>query len=123
MKFLNVLGKVIITGLKVVVGLQGAGVFTGGAATTVTRVKDDLTQLSAVIAQAEVMGQVLNLPGEDKLKAVAPLVGQIILGSAALAQHKVAQPDLFLQGTTKITSGWADVLNSLEPQVETIDRT
>lgn len=75
---------------------------------------DTSTEVSQIIAQTEVMGQALGLSGTDKLKAAAPLVANIYLKSAALAGHKVKNPELFKAGCEKSASGWADIMNSLD---------
>lgn len=87
-------------------------------------VTTDLHQIQNVIVQAEVMGQALQLPGPDKLKAAAPSVAQIILQSSVLAGRKIANPELFQRGSTKVADGMADILNSLdEGSVKTDSKT
>ena len=51
--------------------------------------------------------------GEQKLAAATPLVAQVILRSALMAGSKFDR-ELFMQGCRKITSGFADVVNSRE---------
>lgn len=83
----------------------------------------DLEQISSIIVQAELFGQALNIPGAQKLIAASPAVAQIILQSSILANHKIANQALFKQGCTKITDGMADVMNSLNDSVDTVDKT
>lgn len=79
----------------------------------------ELVQIAQVIQQVEVFGQALGLPGAQKLTAAAPSVAQIILASAIMAKHEIANPALFQAGCTQVAAGMADVLNSLKPDVET----
>jgi hypothetical protein len=76
-------------------------------------VSQDLTDIGNVIVDVEQVGTALALKGPDKLKAAAPLVADVILKSSMLANHKIANPDLFNQGCTEIAGGMADVINSL----------
>jgi len=52
--------------------------------------------------------------GADKLKAAAPLVGNIIRSSELLAGKTVKNESLFEQAVTSITSNFADLLNALD---------
>ena len=122
MKFLTKFGQIVLMGVKLAVGVQGAGVFSGGAAQTVQTVRTDLEKLLELILQAEVMGQALSLSGADKLKAVLPLVEQWALASSALVGHEIANPELFKAACEKIGSGAADLANSLKPNIQTVDK-
>jgi hypothetical protein len=62
----------------------------------------------------EVFGNDWNTPGPDKLKAASPLVAQIIHQSEMLAGKKIDDKVLFAAGVEKITSGMADILNSVK---------
>jgi hypothetical protein len=73
-----------------------------------------IDQVVGVIAQVEVMGQALALPGTQKLTAATPLVAQLLLRSSTLAGKEIADPALFTAGCEKIAAGTADVLNSLK---------
>lgn len=115
MKFLTKLAEIFAKGLQIV------GVFAptiekvlpGPAAAVVQTVSKDLSEMAQVILDAEQVGVALQLKGPDKLKAATPGIADIILESALLANHKIANPDLFSQGATKIADGMADVVNSL----------
>ncbi len=80
----------------------------------VGRIAEDSEQIAAIVQSVEVVGQTLDLPGGDKLKAATPLVAQVILQSAVLAHKKIENEALFRAGCQKIADGWADVLNSLD---------
>jgi len=87
------------------------------------RVTPSLTQIAGVIQQVELFGQALALPGPQKLTAATPAVAQIVLQSAFMVGHKIADPVLFQRGCMKMADGMADVLNSLKDDVDTADRT
>lgn len=86
-------------------------------AAKIETVSTDFAQVAAIIQQVEVMGQVLNQPGADKLRAAAPMVAQAILQSSIMVNHEIANPALFQQAATKIADGMADLLNSLKADV------
>lgn len=116
MSFLKKLGQIA---LKVVVGVDTFGsmvkaVTPDGVDHVIDLVGDYSTQAAEVIAQAEIMGAALQLPGPDKLKAATPAMAQVILRSDAMLGRKIADPVLFERGVSKITDGWADILNSLD---------
>jgi hypothetical protein len=52
--------------------------------------------------------------GADKLRAAVPLVAQIVEASQLVSGKKIADPVKFTAAITEITSGFADLLNSLE---------
>lgn len=89
-----------------------------GASTVESKVVSELAQVGQVIVTAEGMIGAINDPsaqtGGDKLKAATPFVAQIIQQSELLAGKKIKNEQLFIQGATAVTSGMADVLNSLE---------
>lgn len=88
-----------------------------------TTALSDLGVLGGIITNVEAVGQALNIAGPDKLRAAAPQVAQAILGSALLANHKVANAALFTQGSTKMADGLADILNSLSDSgISTVDK-
>lgn len=83
----------------------------------ITVVSQDLSQIASIITQVEAMGQALGIAGPDKLRAASPLVAQIILQSALLANHSISDGPLFTQGTTKVADGMADILNALKDNI------
>lgn len=80
---------------------------------TIGKVESEIQQFADVIKNVEAVGQVLGLPGPDKLKAAAPLVAQVLLKSALMAGHEY-DPALLTSGATKIADGYADVVNSIK---------
>lgn len=123
MKFLTILGQVL---------LKGTAIFTGfapliqatvpGSSNVIQTISKDLTEIANIIAQVEAAGQALKLPGEQKLEMATPLIAQIIISSSIMANHKIANPDLFKAGCGKIAGGFADVLNSIHGNPESIEK-
>lgn len=120
MKFLTKLGSILLKATQIVTGI--APFIPSAQQGAYTIISRDLEQVSQIIAQVEVFGQVLGTPGPDKLKAATPAVAQIILQSSLLANHKIADPVLFKAGCTKIADGMADVMNSLHDNIDTVDK-
>jgi hypothetical protein len=114
--FLSKLGKAIATGLEIATGIGPIiSPFIGAKAAAVTStVINDGTLISQVIAQVE---SIFQTPGSGATKAAAalPFVESIVRSSEAISGHKIANEALFVQGCSKIVSGYADVLNSLSP--------
>ena len=81
---------------------------------------DYVSKGTDIILQAEIMGQALSLSGQDKLKAATPAMAQLILKSDALVGRKIDDPVKFERGVAAMTSGLADILNSLDDKVETV---
>lgn len=123
MSFLKKLGQIAIKGLEIVMGFMPVVQQELPGNRTVQVISQDLAQIASIISQVEVMGQVLGQKGPDKLKAAAPLVAQIIMASSLLANHKIANPALFQQGCASVASGMADVLNSLNDDVQTVGKS
>jgi hypothetical protein len=115
--FLKKLGKGILTGAGYVAGF--APMIKQYTPDNVDRkidlVVDTSTKISDIVKVSEVMGQALQVPGPDKLKAAAPLVAQILLQSDAFKSHKIKDPVLFQQAAVKIADGFADAWNSVDP--------
>lgn len=124
MTFLSKLGAIINEGLKIFGILAPvAQVLLPGQAQEIQTISNDLTQVAGVIVQVEAVGQALSLPGAQKLTAAVGPVSNIILNSALMVNKKIANPDLFKQGATKIADGMADILNSLHADVETTSKS
>lgn len=116
MKFLSRLGQILLTATKIITGL---GPILPQFQPQVNKATDTLEKVSGIITSVEIFGQVLGTPGADKLKAAAPLVAQVLLQSDMLVDKKIKDHALFVQGATKIADGMADVLNSLEDNIDT----
>ena len=124
MKFLTKLGQILLQATSIVMGFAPlAKIALPGNAGTIDTVSQDLAEVAQLVANMEAIGQVLTLPGAQKLQGVTPLVAQILLRSAIVANHKVGNPALFQQGAGKIADGMADLLNSLDDKVDTIGKT
>lgn len=126
MKFLSKLGQMILKGVAIVSGFAPLVSQIPGVSGPVQTISQDLAQIAQIIAQVEVIGQKLGQDGDIKLLAAAPLVEQVLLQSALLANRKIdkTRTDLFSEGSKKIASGMADVLNSLhEDEVKTESKT
>jgi hypothetical protein len=89
---------------------------------TVQVISKDLAAIAQIIQQAEVMGQALGQAGPAKLTAAAPLVAQIVLQSSLLANHSIADQTKFTGGVNALASGVADILSSLHPDVQTVNK-
>lgn len=124
MKFLTRIGAIILKGIEIYAGfapiIQTA---FPGFQDKVQVLSNDLVEIANIIVQVESFGQALAIPGPQKLIAATPAVSQIILRSAILANHSIADPILFKQGCTKIADGMADVLNSLDDKIPTQNKT
>lgn len=123
--FLKKLGAGIAQGLFIASGLTPfLKTISPAAGTIATKVESELSQAANVIASIEGVGQVLNLPGPDKLKAAGPAIMQVLLNADFMAGKKIKDPTLAMQGATKVADGMADFLNSLHPDaVQTSDKT
>jgi hypothetical protein len=104
--FLKVVG--VISGVTPLI--QQAVPTTVGTETG--KVVDKLNQIGNMVVLAEALIQGAG-KGSERLTAATPLVGQVIQTSELLVGKKITNEALFEQGCTKITSGMADVLNSL----------
>lgn len=116
MTFLKKLGQIA---LQVVIGIDTFGPlaksFTPDPVDRAIDLAGDYSRRAAsVITQAEIMGQALALAGQDKLKAAAPAMAQVILQSDAMIGKQIKDAAMFERGVVKITDGWADILNSLD---------
>lgn len=111
MKFLSVLGKVLLTTAKVATGL---GPLVPTLVPQAGKYMDTVEKLASIVVSAEAFGQVNGLDGIAKLKGATPLVSQLILQSDMLVGKKINDPELFNRGCIQLTSGMADILNSLK---------
>jgi hypothetical protein len=119
--FLSRLGKVLATVVNIASVAAGIGPMLQGFLGSNTKVGavvgtavNDLTAIGQTVLSAEAMIQAPG-SGVQKLAAATPLVAQIVQTSELVAGHKIANEALFIQGSQKITSGVADILNSLHP--------
>jgi hypothetical protein len=124
MKFLSKLVEYFEKGLQILNLFQPTIQMVDNKAGMITQtVSKDMNEIYLVLADVEKEALALGLKGPDKLKMAVPLVEDIILRSASLANHKVANPDLFKQGVEKLTSGAADIVNSLHTDgIESVNK-
>lgn len=127
MKWLTLVGKYALVGLNLLTGfgpMIGQMIPGDKDDKVILKATDTLTQVSTVIQMVEAIGQAASTPmaGPEKLKVATPLVAQIVLSSSMLAQHKIANEDLFRAGCASIASGMADVLNSIHGEPEKISK-
>lgn len=81
------------------------------------KVESEIGAIGGVITTTEAMAQsILGTTGNGaaKLKAATPFVSQIIQSSELMVSHKVKDEAAFTAAVTTITSGFADLLNSVE---------
>jgi len=119
MTFLAKLGSFLARGIAVLTGLEPLiaplfGSKAGAAATVVGKVANDLTAVGQIVVTAEALFQGPGT-GAEKLAKAAPLVTNIVRTSELVSGHEISNESLFIQGCTNITSGVAQVLNSLKP--------
>lgn len=115
MNFLKKFGQVVANIAGIVAGIgpifQKALPSESGVIGTVT---SDFEQVAGIVGMIEAaFTAVGNAKGTDKLKAATPLVVQAILASTLMVGKKIADPVAFNTACTEITSGFADLLNSL----------
>lgn len=112
MTFLQKLGQWIVKGIAIA---NGAYPFVPEKyRDEVAKGVDTLSHVGGIVVQVEAVGEALQIKGPDKLRAAAGPAAQAILQSALVAGRKIANPELFRQGSTKIADGVADILNSLD---------
>jgi hypothetical protein len=120
MTLLSKIGSIFLKISQIAVGI---GPFIPAAQKDVYKtVSNDIEQISNIIIQTELFGQALALRGSQKLIAATPAVAQIILQSSLLVDRKITDPALFKNGCTKIADGMADIMNSLNPSVDVVDK-
>ncbi len=118
LKWLSVVGKVALSGAKLVLKHKGAAdtvetlARAVGVPEVVLSAADTLEEIAADVVKVEIVGQSSGLSGAQKAEAAAALVAQVLLRSKILGGHAPADEAMFLKGCQSIASGVADVLNS-----------
>lgn len=116
--FLKKLGTTLLTVSTQVLGIGGVvgQYLPASIQPAATKVMSELSQISNYVVTVETVFAALGKAkaGGDKLKAATPLVALVVKGSELVAGKHIANPALFEQGCKSITSGMADVLNSLD---------
>ena len=123
MSFLKKLGQILAKATQIAIGIGPLTqtLYPQGAA-VVKEIQSDLAVLAQLVVNAEAMGQALNIPGPDKARAIAPLIAQSILQSQIMLHRKIKDPTLFLKGCTGLGGDLADILNSLDDDIQTQDK-
>ncbi len=119
MTWLSKVGAVLARILGFVSGVAPliAPSFGQQAGSVATKTVSELTQFRDIIVTAETMFQAAGQQksGPLKLKAAAPFFGKIITQSEAFAGLKIANQDKYNQAILNITSAFADLLNTFDP--------
>lgn len=124
MTFLKKLGTILAKATSIWFGLSGAlGAAYPNATGAIVKIDSEISLIAQEVVRVEAIGQVLNTPGTDKYKAVAPLIAQLILQSPFMAGKKIKDEAGWLKGCSEIGGGFADCLNALEEHVEVTDKT
>lgn len=120
LSFLKKLGAALAEGIAIATGFGPliAPYLGAKSGAVVSTVINDLTQIGVVVVQVEAILQGTGT-GPDKLKAAVPLVASIIRTSELVGGRKIEDEAAFVAACQTITSGVADLLNSLEPKVPT----
>jgi len=117
--FLKKLGTILANAAGIFAGIGPIitpflGSAASQASSAIGTAVNDLTAISQVVVQVEA---VLQAPGSgpQKLIAATPLVIQILKTSQIVAGKQIADEALFAKAAQEITSGVADLLNSIHP--------
>lgn len=125
MSFLSDLGKTLQAGGQVASifipavspVMQIIGALAPGAkpvTDAVTNVGSELTAITQLVSQIEAIGNIANLDGTTKAKAIAPLVAQILKASPFMKDLKVVDQAKFLADCEAIAGSFADILNNVQ---------
>lgn len=117
--FLSKLGKIIAAAAGIATGIGPLiypllGSAAGKAHDAIGTAVNDLNSIGQVVVQVEAVLQGSG-NGAAKLAAATPLVIQILKTSQILSGKQIANNDLFAKAAQEITSGVADLLNSINP--------
>ena len=123
---MNWLTKIGTVAAKMTAILTGFGPLISAvhpsAAAVVTRVESEIEQAIGIVAQAEIMGAALKLPGAQKLEMAAPAMAQLILRSSMMAGKKISDPVKFAAGCKAVADGFAQIANSLDGDVKSEEK-
>ena len=111
MTFLKKLGLILLKATELIAGF-GPITFPNNKGAVQTLVTD-LSQIAQMVVTVEGIGASLNIPGNQKLQAISPLVAQLILQANFMDGQKIKNENLFRDGAQHIAQGMAEVLNSL----------
>src|SRR5689334_17137471 len=114
MNFLKKLGQILASAALYGVGagpIAERFLGSGKASAIVSTAVNDLTQIAALVTQAEAMLQ--NTAGPDRMKAVLPLITNVIKTSEVVSGKKIANETQFNQGCQEVAQGVFDILSSI----------
>ena len=121
MKFLTLLGQILVKGTQIAMGVSQ--LLPANQKIIGEKIGARLAELAQIVITIEAAGQVINVPGADKLRMATPLVAQALLQSDLFVdqlngdkRRKVNDQVLFQKGAASIASGLADVLNSIKTE-------
>lgn len=83
-------------------------------AATIRQVDDGLEKAAEIVIKAEVVGAAIGSTGPEKAEKAGAAMAELLLDKL-IAGKRIAHQDLFRAGATKMASGLADVLNSIDP--------
>jgi len=125
MNFLSKIGKIVGQVLTTWSGIAPIvrGFLPPDVQGKILPIMDTILEVRDVIITVEEIAALssLEIRGAEKLRIAGPLVGKVILRSTLVANKKVKDPELFKQGTTAVASGMADILNSLDDDMNEIN--
>jgi hypothetical protein len=121
MNWLKTFGLAVVKAAEIVTGIVPlvAGALPANAANATATVASDFSKVANVIQTVEVGFAAISgadKSGSQKLQAATPLVKQVVLDwlqSGTLGSKKVKDQAGFDNACTELTSGFADLLNSL----------
>lgn len=117
MTFLKKLGQTVLKVVGLATGFLPLFSQTFGSGSVVAQVTDDLTKVASAVQTVEVVIGAVSDPaaqtGSQKIKAVIPLIAQIVQQSEIMSDKKISNETLFTQGCQELGQGMADILNSL----------
>jgi hypothetical protein len=119
MTLLQKIGVGILKGIGLVQAFMGMGAMVyPGAGSTIAHATDDLTKVFGAVQTVEAVIGAISDPaaktGPQKLKAVTPLIAQIVQQTETVAGRTLKNEALFIQGCTKMGDGAADIMNAFE---------
>ena len=125
MKLLSKIASITVKALATWTGFEPLirGFLPPNAQGKIEPIVDTILEVRDVIITVEEIAALssLDIKGTEKLRIAGPLVGKVVLRSALVANRKVKDEQLFIQGTTKVAGGMADILNSLDDNLDEDD--
>lgn len=114
MNLLTKIGQVAMKGLAILSGYGGlASALVPQASGAIQKVTSELSLFAGVVGDVQAFGEVAQIHGPDKLKMAAVKIEQVILDSAFMAGHKIADPALFKKAVEGYAQATVDFMQSL----------